>query len=132
MQRKCELYRHFDKDGRLLYVGISYCTPERLAGHRGASDWFDEIVRIEIERYPSRAEAHKAEIEAIKNEKPIHNLWTDARRGSNARRPEVEAQRQVVIAEAAEKNIKINKVWCLALLKHAIVSAEKGIRYPYQ
>jgi hypothetical protein len=68
-----ELYRHFDKDGHLLYVGVSLHTVIRLRGHRAVSGWFDDIARIEIERFSSRREALKAERRAIKKEKPPHN-----------------------------------------------------------
>jgi hypothetical protein len=68
-----ELYRHFDVDGRLLYVGISRSSKVRLSRHR-RSHWFGEIVRIEIERYPTRQAAEAAEIAAIRLEKPLYNV----------------------------------------------------------
>jgi hypothetical protein len=90
--RRCELYRHFDKDNRLLYVGISYSALSRLMeGHRSQSHWFDDIVRVEIERYPTRKDAEKAELEAIGREKPLHNLITDTKRGITSRAPEWQA-----------------------------------------
>lgn len=70
MAKPCELYRHFDKDGRLLYVGIAISTTMRLSGHRATSHWFDQITRIEIERFPTRVAALAAEMLAIGSEKP--------------------------------------------------------------
>ena len=35
-----ELYRHFDRLGELLYVGISISTMRRLAQHKTQSAWF--------------------------------------------------------------------------------------------
>jgi len=67
------LYRHFDKDGNLLYVGISINAFQRLSQHKNSSSWFDEITRVEIERYPSRSAVEAAEKKAIIDEKPIHN-----------------------------------------------------------
>jgi hypothetical protein len=67
------LYRHFDGEGRLLYVGISLSAIIRLATHR-ASPWFDEIASVEIERYQTRKDALTAELAAIHNEKPLHNV----------------------------------------------------------
>lgn len=69
----CELYRHFDSKGRLLYVGISLSTAHRLAGHRKASPWFNSIAWIEVERFATREEALNAELQAIRTEWPIWN-----------------------------------------------------------
>lgn len=72
--RPTDLYRHFDADGRLLYVGISLSTAARLTQHRATSHWFHKIARVEIEKHPSRHTALKAEKQAILNERPICNL----------------------------------------------------------
>lgn len=69
-----ELYRHFDSSGRLLYVGISLSTPQRLQQHMRGSKWAAEIERVEIERFPSRRDAIGAEIKAIISEKPLWNV----------------------------------------------------------
>jgi hypothetical protein len=66
------LYRHYDIYGRLLYVGITARPLDRLKEHT-ASPWFERIIRIEIERYASRAEAEAAERLAIRNERPEFN-----------------------------------------------------------
>ena len=68
------LYRHFDKDKNLLYVGISYNAFARLAQHEFSSTWAGLSVRMEIEYFDTRAIAMNAERMAIINEKPIHNL----------------------------------------------------------
>lgn len=59
----------------LLYVGISLFVQGRTEGHSSASHWFDEVVRIEIERFRTMAEANLAEIAAIKVEKPKYNKY---------------------------------------------------------
>ena len=71
--RPTALYRHFDSDGRLLYVGISLSAIIRLAEHR-ASPWFDDIAHVEIEHRSTRKAALAAERAAIRNEKPLHNI----------------------------------------------------------
>jgi hypothetical protein len=68
-----QLYRHFDKSGTLLYVGVSLTALIRLQGHK-RSAWFDDIVRVEIERFPTREAALNAEMGAIKSEGPKHNI----------------------------------------------------------
>jgi hypothetical protein len=44
-----------------------------LAAHEIAAGWFPEIRATTITPYRSRAEAAAAEVEAIKNEKPLYN-----------------------------------------------------------
>ena len=68
------LYRHFDRDGRLLYIGISLNAIARLAEHRDTSHWFSQIARVEIEPYPTRKAALAAELEAIRTENPLYNI----------------------------------------------------------
>lgn len=68
------LYRHFDKDGRLLYVGISLSVIGRLAQHRGRAHWYKRITRIEVEWFDTRAEAAHAEMIAIQDENPECNI----------------------------------------------------------
>jgi len=69
-----DLYRHFDKDDNLLYVGISLSTLQRLGQHKRNARWFNSITRIEIEKCADRAEALNMEAQAIKKEKPIYNI----------------------------------------------------------
>lgn len=68
------LYRHFDADGKLLYVGISLSPTYRLSQHRDASLWFTQIVRVEIAWFDTREGAMAAEQSAIQAEKPLHNV----------------------------------------------------------
>lgn len=73
-QGPTQLYRHFDANGKLLYIGISLSALHRLAGHKEHSHWFRDIARVEIETYPTRAEALKAERAAILAEQPLYNI----------------------------------------------------------
>lgn len=72
IKRKTALYRHYNADGALLYVGISLSAVKRLGEHRD-SLWANEITRIEIQYFEDRRTAEKAEKEAIKTESPIFN-----------------------------------------------------------
>lgn len=72
--RPCQLYRHRDSNGDLLYVGISYSAFARTTTHRSGAHWFADITRIDVEHFPDRKSAEKAEREAIAREKPKHNL----------------------------------------------------------
>jgi hypothetical protein len=69
-----QLYRHFDKNGQLLYVGVSLSTVVRLSQHREYSKWYDQIANVTIQNYNTREEALEAETQAIKNENPKYNI----------------------------------------------------------
>jgi hypothetical protein len=69
----CDLYRYFDKDERLLYVGISFNAFKRMGGHN-EKPWFTQISSMTVERFESRELALAAELRAIRTEKPIHNI----------------------------------------------------------
>jgi len=67
-----DLYKHFDSDHRLLYVGVSLSSIARLRQHR-QSDWYNDIAWVARKVYPTRAAALEAEREAIQQERPLHN-----------------------------------------------------------
>ena len=68
------LYRHFGAKDELLYVGISISAMARLAQHKEASPWFEEIAKVTIEHFATREEAITAEREAIAKEQPKYNV----------------------------------------------------------
>jgi predicted GIY-YIG superfamily endonuclease len=93
MKRESEkhhLYRHFDAQENLLYVGISLDALQRLRAHRTASRWFDDISLVKMETFPSRAKALSAERAAIINEKPKHNVVHNSEVGQRHLFPELE------------------------------------------
>lgn len=73
MSEPTELYRHFDRQGRLLYIGISKDAEKRAAQHRSNSEWFVYQFSMTVETLPTRALALKAEKDAINKEKPPYN-----------------------------------------------------------
>lgn len=68
-----KLYRCFNDEGRLLYVGISVAAFARLQQHVESSRWMDDVTVVTIQTYPSREEAMYAERMAVRFEKPVHN-----------------------------------------------------------
>lgn len=73
-QATCVLYRHFDAEGTLLYVGISIQPAARIYQHDRTSHWFDRVRRIELEHFQTIAEAAAAERTAIQAENPRYNV----------------------------------------------------------
>lgn len=73
--RATQIYRHYDKCGCLLYVGISYDAIKRNYAHAGSSWWTKWVDRIQIHEttYEDRAEAAAAERTLIRDEEPVFN-----------------------------------------------------------
>ena len=68
-----QLYRHFDCNGTLLYVGISSSTIARLSQHQRTAHWFDQVANVSVQKFPTRKAALEAEKLAIQTEKPLYN-----------------------------------------------------------
>lgn len=68
------LYRAFDDRDRLLYVGISDGEFIRLAQHAASAPWTMYAAKITLTRYRLRADAERAEGEAILGEDPVWNV----------------------------------------------------------
>lgn len=68
------LYRLFDLEGTLLYVGITDALKNRMAQHAGEKAWWPAVVKKTVTWYGSRAEAEAAESAAIQDEAPIYNV----------------------------------------------------------
>lgn len=69
-----QLYRHYDKDNNLLYIGVSLSQMNRLSQHKNHAHWYEQIVKITLENYPDRQSVLDAERLAIINENPMCNL----------------------------------------------------------
>lgn len=73
------VYRMYDEDGRLLYVGISKTLATRLTQHHRDKPWADEIASVTGKRYATRDAARAAEIDAIHKENPRYNIQDRAK-----------------------------------------------------
>lgn len=68
------LYRFFDQDGDLLYVGITNNPGRRWSQHRADKPWWSEVHHIEMEHHADRESVLRAEATAIRAERPRHNV----------------------------------------------------------
>lgn len=68
------VYRFYDADGTLLYVGMSAALPSRLAEHSSVQPWWAHVATIKLEHYSDRDSAREAERQAIETEMPVHNV----------------------------------------------------------
>lgn len=66
------LYRLYDSEGRLLYVGQSCNLIQRLSDHQNTKSWWPQVSRIEFEYHHERPML--AEATAIAVEHPAHNI----------------------------------------------------------
>lgn len=73
MAQHC-LYRFFDSDGDLLYVGITMNPAARWPKHSSGKHWWTEVETITLETFASREAVLAAEREAIKTEQPRYNI----------------------------------------------------------
>lgn len=72
--RRTALYRHYDADGCLLYVGITDALEIRTRAHGRRSVWREFAHRAEVIWFDTRDEALAAEREAISTEQPLFNV----------------------------------------------------------
>jgi excinuclease UvrABC nuclease subunit len=68
------LYRFYDAENSLLYVGITKFFEPRLKQHYKNAEWFFETAYVRLEHYQTRQEVELAETRAIKTERPKYNI----------------------------------------------------------
>jgi len=68
------LYRLFDAERRLLYVGIGFDPTSRWRSHASEKDWWPMVTDKAVTWYDSRDAAEVAEEQAIMAERPRFNV----------------------------------------------------------
>ncbi|MGY3199788.1 hypothetical protein [Streptomyces sp. TE5632] len=84
-ERPAAVYRLWAADGTLLYVGSAYDPEERCKRHRD-KPWWPLVARRTDDWRPSRAHAYHAEMAAIEDEAPAHNVMGSAAYREECRR----------------------------------------------
>lgn len=116
------VYRLFNADGELLYVGHTGDVATRLRGHKSDKPWWGEVVEVKTEPVPSKVEAVRMERDAICTEAPRYNvqlvpglrmvlrslrvpekLWTDARSKAKAEDVNISDVVRELLAEWVKK-----------------------------
>lgn len=67
------VYRFYDADNRLLYVGMTLDRDLRWNNHASTKAWWPQVARQEVTWYETKRHAREAEREAISAEGPIYN-----------------------------------------------------------
>lgn len=68
------LYRIFDEDDALLYVGITNNPKGRILGHQSDKPWWPSVSTITLAHFPDREALEAAERVAVATEKPRFNV----------------------------------------------------------
>ncbi len=68
------VYRLYDAEGSLLYVGCTVDPWTRLRAHRRRQPWWDEVTDAEFIWFPSVDLAADVEQQAIGTERPVYNI----------------------------------------------------------
>lgn len=87
------LYRLFNENGELLYVGISWMPEDRFKAHAKERRWWQEVARRELTWFEEREEAKAAEKTAIRVEKPRYNTCHTPRHARISNKDLTDAER---------------------------------------
>jgi len=68
------LYRLFDDEDRLLYVGVTEHLEQRVAHHRRRQSWGDRIARVQLDHFTPEDFPFTVEQQVILAERPLHNV----------------------------------------------------------
>ena len=68
------VYKMYDAEGALLYIGYTGGLGARVQIHASSSDWFSQVARIDLLTFDTKPEALSAEARLIKDEGPLHNV----------------------------------------------------------
>lgn len=67
------VYRIYDAEARLIYVGITSRGIARLDTHAQNGTWGKDVVLVGVEHFPTRADALAREAALIREFRPKHN-----------------------------------------------------------
>jgi excinuclease UvrABC nuclease subunit len=68
------LYRFYNAQGEMLYVGITKFFEPRLKQHYKNAEWFFETASVRLEHFKTRQQVEQAETRAIVEEQPLYNI----------------------------------------------------------
>lgn len=74
MAERTAIYRFFNAEGTLLYVGVTNDIAVRWKWHAKQQPWWPEVVEQRATWHPTREAALAAEGRAINTESPLYNV----------------------------------------------------------
>ena len=69
------VYRIYDSDGSLLYVGMGRNPMGRWSSHAEQHQWWQRAASFRVEWFATRKEAAREELNAIRAEDPECNIY---------------------------------------------------------
>lgn len=134
MAEETAVYRIFDANNVLLYVGMSVSPETRFADHRTCKAWMRQAYRYEIAWFGIREAAEAEERRAIAQERPLHNV---AHKPRSARPVVLSTPGTYTMAEMAER-FGVSKTTVRATVRSAgfpapigaAPSGRRGTRFP--
>lgn len=87
MPERTALYRFYDSDDTLLYVGITGTISFRWEQHARRQPWWPAACRQIVDWHPTREAAEAAERVAIQSERPLHNIAHSAKQAMSRAAP---------------------------------------------
>ena len=72
-EKESWLYRFYNSEGELLYVGVTENFDRRFKEHRSSKDWWPEVSDVRLSR-SNLCDVRAAEQHAIVSERPLHNV----------------------------------------------------------
>jgi predicted GIY-YIG superfamily endonuclease len=110
------VYWLYDDAGTLLYVGQTVDIDGRMKRHKSTSPWLPQVARVRTVLYGSVVEARRIEAEAIRSERPVHNLQHTGR----PYKPRVTANEVLAKLHAPDPLIARDLRWLLGKGDHLI------------
>ena len=125
------VYRAFDADGRLLYVGCSKRPRQRLAEHRSAhAEWLDHVARYRLSGPYTFFTARRLERQAIQTEGPGYNYTTPERAAVEKAWQQVYRQQASRLREGGLAYMDAHRA-AMALANHAVPEHPETNRDPF-
>lgn len=86
-ERRTSVYRIFDEDGYLLYVGVAVEPFTRLDTHYRKKPWWHLVHHVDIEWFATRQDAMDEELRVIRTNIPVYNVQGCGGRGQRRETP---------------------------------------------
>ncbi|WPO69947.1 GIY-YIG nuclease family protein [Streptomyces sp. KN37] len=129
-EERTALYRLFNAEGDLLYVGISKNPRKRWGQHALEKPWWHEIAEKTVEWHPDRATAEALETQAIVDEKPAYDQTARRYVHPRAMPPRLEfdySAEQARVVELVTRKIQSGDYPPGKLLQGARIGREYGV-----
>ncbi len=104
---RVSLYRLYDAEDVLLYVGVTLDLKQRLNNHATQQPWWLEVARIKVTHLSSREDSETLERAVIQLDRPKYNVT------HNRNRMEIDIEQYAEIENARRERLLIDlqQVW---------------------